>query len=244
MGGDFLNVIERWDSGNSTAAIKLSDNEMVALQAMVIDTIKSSLNGGAKVQDYGYLPVTAQEMFKVYSANEARGDKLFKDKKIIISGTIESISSSIGDVPIVSLKSGDMIRMVHVDFARKYRELAADLNKNQKVSFACVGGTVVIGMPSVKECKPIGAVVAELAKEKMSGLNEFIKNPKKDDNENAQLLAITRLSSKATNDFQSCKPDNLPCIAKQIDAYGKGKDLKVEFQSIKSELGLEAATAN
>lgn len=233
-------VADNKSAGNNEAANKFSANEMDALKALVKDDIKTNLTGGDSHYDYGYTPVTAQGIYKVYSANEARGDKTYKNKKLIVSGTVESVTSSIGDIPVISLKTGDMFNTVNVNMARKYRELATDLNKNQKVSFACVGGTVVIGMPSVRDCRPVDVVTSELTEGKMDELDRAIKNPGKVSKEDMILLSYIKLVSKATNDFQTCKTNDINCFNKKMDAYLKGKDRKKEGQAIKAELGFES----
>lgn len=221
--------------------IKLSENEMLAFKTMINDDIKTSFTNGDSLFDYGYLPVSAKEMFKTYSANEARGDKLYKDKKIIISGTIESISSSIGDIPVVNLKTGDMFRTVSVNFARKYRDVAADLDKNQNVSFACVGGTVVIGSPSVKDCVPLSVAISSVSQDKMKDVSKFLRNYKSSNDDKLMMITLmVKAVSNSTDDFKTCKPDELKCMEPVIKKIQKDKDSGKELISkAAQDLGIE-----
>lgn len=215
-------------SNNKSASskdLKLSSNDLIALKTMITDDVKVNFDGGESLLDYGYIPVTAKEMFKTYSENEARGDKKFKGKDVIISGSIESITSSIGDIPVVSLKTGDMFQTVNVNFSRKYRDIAVDLNKNQKVTFACVGGSVVIGMPSVRDCKPIDSVIDSIVNGKIDDMKSVIEDGHlKDDKNLLPIVLMIKAVGIKTDDFKTCKPDNIKCLKSQMEAIMKSKD--------------------
>ncbi|HEI8864201.1 TPA: OB-fold protein [Morganella morganii] len=207
-----------------SSSLSLTEDETVAVKALLKDDVTGNFDGGDSLYDYGYMPVTAKEMFKVYSANEARGDKTFKGKKIIISGVVDSISSSIGDIPVVSLKTGEMFQTVSVNFARKYRDTAIDLNKNQKVSFACVGGTVVIGMPSVRDCVPLNVAINEAVDDKMKDIENALRNHETTTDKGLlQIVVFAKAASKATDNFKSCKPDDINCISGKAKSIPKTK---------------------
>lgn len=215
---------DKVDDNKPSSSISLTDDEISAAKALIKDDVMNNFDGGESLYDYGYMPVTAKEMFKVYSANEARGDKTFKGKKIIISGVVDSISSSIGDIPVVSLKTGEMFQTVNVNFARKYRDTAIDLNKNQKVSFACVGGTVVIGMPSVRDCTPLNVAINEAVDNKMKDVESALRNHKTVTDKNLlSIITFAKSAGKVTDNFKSCKPDNINCISSKAESIPKAK---------------------
>lgn len=232
-------VINKNDESKSS--LSLTEDEIVAVKSILKDDVRVSFDNGDSLYDYGYMPVTAKEMFKAYSANEARGDKTFKGKKIIISGTIDSISSSIGDIPVVSLKTGEMFQTVNVNFARKYRDTAIDLNKNQKVSFACVGGTVVIGMPSVRDCTPLSVAIDEVVNDKMKDIENALRNHKTTDDKNAlTVVAFAKAAGKVTDNFKLCKPDNINCISGKVKLIPKEKGgFDALMKESADEMGIE-----
>jgi hypothetical protein len=94
--------------------------------------------------------IDAKSLFAIYEANEVAGDARFKDKRIIITGTIESINSGIGDEPTVLLKA-EQFQSVHLDGIDKNQ--AATLSKGQYISAECTGGGEIIGSPLMKDCK-------------------------------------------------------------------------------------------
>lgn len=217
-------VTDKVDENKSSPSISLTENEIAAVKAILKDDVRVSFDDGKSLYDYGYMPVTAKEMFKVYSANEARGDKTFKGNKIIISGVVDSISSSIGDIPVVSLKTGEMFQTVSVNFARKYRDTAIDLNKNQKVSFACIGGTVVMGMPSVRDCVPLNVAINEAVDGKMKDVENALRNHETTTDKGLlQIVVFAKAAGKATDNFKSCKPDDINCISGKVKSIPKAK---------------------
>ena len=224
VAGDEPSVAVNKNNESKASSISLTEDEISAVKALIRDDVTNNFDGGKSAYDYGYMLVTAKELFRVYSANEARGDKTYKGKKIIISGVVDSISSSIGDIPVVSLKTGEMFQTVSVNFARKYRDTAIELNKNQKVSFACVGGTVVLGMPSVRDCVPLNVAIDEIVDDKMKDVENALRNHRTTDDKNAlSMVVLAKAASKATDNFKSCKPDDINCIPGKAKSIPKAK---------------------
>ncbi|MBE8595285.1 OB-fold protein [Xenorhabdus sp. BG5] len=228
---------------SSKKAIKLTENELKVVKEMIHDEVENSFDGGSSQLDTEYLAVSAREMQKVYADNEARGDKIYKGKKIIVSGIIDSIDSSFGDIPVVTLKTGDMFNKVHVNFSKKYRDLAAELNKNQKVKYACVGSSVIIGSPSVRECTPVSVAVDELAEKLVSSANNALKNPSKASEYDKQIILFAKIASVATEDFKTCNAIDQKCLSSAISKYGED-NLKnnEEIKAVMEKLGVEPAT--
>ncbi|MDE9495864.1 hypothetical protein KKJ09_20345 [Xenorhabdus bovienii] len=227
-------------SSSSDNAVKFTENESKAIKDMIHDEVETAFNGGDTQLDTEYLVVSAGEMQKVYSANEAKGDKIYKGKKIIISGIVDSIDSSFGDIPVVTLKTGDMFNKVHVNFARKYRDIAAELNKNQKVKYACVGGSVIIGSPSVRDCTPISDAIDELVDSLASSVNKALKNPSKASEYDKGVILSVKLVSVVTNDFKVCNATDRKCLSSNLSKYGKD-NLKnnEEIKAIMEKLGID-----
>ncbi|MDC9597344.1 OB-fold protein [Xenorhabdus anantnagensis] len=224
---------------SSNNAIKFTENESKAINNMIHDEVETAFNGGDTQLDTEYLVVSAREMEKVYAANEAKGDKTYKSKKIIISGIVDSIDSSFGDIPVVTLKTGDIFNKVHVNFDRKYRDLAAELSKNQKVKYACVGGSVIIGSPSVRDCTPISVAIDELIDKLASSVSKALKNPSKANEYDKKIILFVKLASVVTNDFKTCSITDQKCFSSNLSKYGKD-NLKnnEELKAVIEKLGV------
>lgn len=191
-------------------AITTKEHQMVEL--LINNDVTSSLNGGKSMLATNYIQITAKELQKVYASNEARGDKNYKDKNIIITGIVKSIDSSIGDIPVISLKTDDMFNAVRLNLAKKYRSIAADLDKNQKVTFACVGDGVIIGSPTLTDCKPVPSEVSKITNDQMKLVNKFIKGDNKIPNDIKKIVLMVKLLGQETNDFAQCQEININCM--------------------------------
>lgn len=237
----FIAVSSEVSAGEAAKNNKLTDNEIIALKSLLLEDAKGNFEGDDSLFNYEYIPVSAKEMFKVYAANEVRGDKTYKNKKVIISGVVEKISSSIGDVPVVSLETGDNFRTVNLSFAKKYQDIAIDLNKNQKVTFACVGDTVVMGMPSVSDCKPVDIAIQEVVNNKIADSNKALNDPKSVDDKSIFVsLVMARAVGIVTDNFKSCKPDDINCMFEKINAMPKEKgDFQTLMRKTAEDMGVE-----
>lgn len=150
-----VNVFNKKDT---TSSLIITEKETTIIKALLNEDLSTFLDGGDSQFKYDYVVTTAKNMFSVYDKNQVKGDTSFKGKSIIISGVVDSINSGIGDIPYVVLKAGDMFDGVHLSFKKDYRTLAGDLNKGQKVTYACIGDSVIVGTPTLKNCQPTSVV--------------------------------------------------------------------------------------
>lgn len=155
-------------------------------------------------------------MQQTYANNEARGDKTYKGKNIIITGVVESIDSSIGDIPVISLKTGEMFSTVRLHLTKQYRDMAADLDKNQKITLACVGDSVIIGSPRLKDCKPVSSVASKITNEQMKLVNKFIKGNNEIPNDIKQVVLLAKVLGKETSDFSQCQEIDSKCMIDSV----------------------------
>jgi hypothetical protein len=231
------------DSSSKTASsknnIQLTDNESNVIQNIIRKDVNLGFNGGDSKLNTEYLVVTAKEMEDVYSSNQARGDKSYNDKKIIVSGIVASIDSSIGDIPFVTLKTNNMFNRVHINFAKEYRDLAADLDKNQKVRYACIGNGVMLGSPSLNECKPVSTAEDELVNKLVASVEKAIQKPAKASDNEKKLILFAKVASVVTDDFKTCDVKNVDCISASISKYNKDNlNNNEKIKEITKELGL------
>ncbi|WP_454209819.1 OB-fold protein [Providencia sp. Marseille-Q8014] len=213
----------------SESAIELSSNENEILNSLINDDIETSLTGGESLFSNNMIYSSAHDMREVYSKNEARGDKKFKGKDIIINGIVDNIHSGLGDIPQVHLKTKDKFHGVVLSFSKNYQDIPIDLDKNQEVAFYCKGDSVVVGSPTLKNCAPI-----EVAKEKIKNDidNSFqyaLKNPSKADKKQAQIISTIKYLSDKSNDMNECKTKDTNCFAELHKKYFKQKNAKEEL---------------
>ncbi|NUP06613.1 MAG: hypothetical protein HOW73_11210 [Polyangiaceae bacterium] len=95
--------------------------------------------------------VTAKELIDAYKKNEIAADEKYKGKKLEISGTIESIDSDFSNEPVIRIGSGELFESVACRGVSKKK--AADLNKGDKITLACLGDGEMLGQPQMEKCE-------------------------------------------------------------------------------------------
>ena len=73
----------------------------------------------------------------------------YKGKALLVSGTVDSISSDFMDKPVVQLSAKPFGFVQASDLPK---DVAASLKKGQKVTLACTGNGEVIGFPALSGC--------------------------------------------------------------------------------------------
>lgn len=219
------------------SVIELSSNENEILNSLINDDIETSLTGGESLFSNNIIYSSANDMRDVYSKNEARGDKKFKGKDIIISGVVDNIHSGIGDIPQVHLKTKDKFHGVVLSFSKDYQDIPIDLDKNQKVTFYCKGSSVVVGSPTLKNCAPVEVAKENIKSDIDNSFKYALKNPSKADKKQAQIISTIKYLSDKSNDMNECKNKDTSCFATLHKKYSKQKNAKEELIEKAKSLG-------
>jgi len=96
------------------------------------------------------IQVTATEYDKKYHDNEVAADNVYKDKKVAITGTVESINKDMLDDVYIQLTGGGEISMgvqCHLTDAQK----AATIKKGSEITIVGTGGGMMATIPQVKD---------------------------------------------------------------------------------------------
>lgn len=80
------------------------------------------------------IEVTAKQLFADYEANEIAADQKYKDKVVIVTGTVNDISKDIADDIYVTVKGDEMMGDIQCYFSKDHTNDAAQLKKEQKIS--------------------------------------------------------------------------------------------------------------
>lgn len=97
-------------------------------------------------------PVTAQEIFEAYDNNEVAADQQYKDKPLLVTGTVSGISSDFMDDAQVQLATSNEFMDVMASGDDTFNSAAATLSKGQKITMLCQGGGEVVGSPMLSDC--------------------------------------------------------------------------------------------
>lgn len=212
-----VNVFNKKDS---TSSFRLTEKEATIIKALLNEDFSTFLDGGESQFKYDYVVTTAKKIFSVYDKNQVKGDTSFKGKGVIISGIVGTINSGIGDIPYVVLKAGDMFDGVHISFKKDYRTLAGDLNKGQKVTYACTGDSVIVGTPTLKNCQPVQVVKNVIVENEFKKISDSMesKKPNKNTMTVYGMSAYMAILNEVNNN--KCKDTDVGCLIKLINAKG------------------------
>lgn len=134
--------------------------------------------GDVLQEKYGYKPVTAEQMFSTYDKNQIKGDKEYINQKLIVTGEIEQIKSSVGNKPVIFMKAGKKTVLSTVNAAFKYPDEDIDkivnLEKGQKLVLLCIGEGVVLSSPVVGNCEFTDNYQEEYKQRIDESINAFI----------------------------------------------------------------------
>ncbi len=119
-------------------------------------TAKDASKEGAPVVE-----VSASELSKSFQSNEAKAKLAYDDKLLKVTGSVKEIDLDITDNPVVRLRgSGDVQgmginsngKMTDVAINGLSKEVAADVNKGQKLVVTCTSIDEVLGAPQLSGC--------------------------------------------------------------------------------------------
>lgn len=93
------------------------------------------------------ISISAMELFRAYEENSVRADEQFKDKQLLVTGTIKSIGRDIVQTPYIAFETGNLILSVQCMFPGNAAEVGR-LNQGDQVTVAgtCDGklGNVIL----------------------------------------------------------------------------------------------------
>lgn len=96
------------------------------------------------------IAVSAMHLYADYSSNEITADSRYKDKALLISGTVRAIESDLHDEPHIQLAAGDFAT---VSISGLSVEEASELSKGSRIQVACIGDGEVLSFPTTRDCK-------------------------------------------------------------------------------------------
>lgn len=217
-----------------------TEREIQAFRVLLEDDINGYLDGNETALGGVYeenervkglkAKIPAESILKTYGENEVRGDKQYKGKEFIVSGTIKSIDSGMGDEPFITFATKDKysFNSVQARFKKSDQEKLIDLNKGQKVEIYCRGAGEVAGSPMLNNCQFVDkkGIVKEVVESYVQQTEKLKLGNVADVHEGIRMFAlILEAAAKKTNDFAGCKKEiEMGCLVKSINsAFKKGK---------------------
>jgi ribosomal protein L40E len=123
--------------------------------ARAIDTPPVAVSPGAPAARVvkGQTPeVSAADLWSAYSRDRLGTDRLYRDRSVLVNGTVRSVERNFeGDI-VVRLTTPDPLETVNATLATRTDPAINALTKGRAVSLLCVGRGALMGAPLLNSC--------------------------------------------------------------------------------------------
>ncbi len=98
------------------------------------------------------IEVSNAQLWKEYDANEVAADERYKDRSLLVSGSIESIDKDAFGNMVLHLKSPEMFANTMATLDDSQKANAMQLAKGQAVKVQCRGAGKILRSPNLRDC--------------------------------------------------------------------------------------------
>jgi len=96
--------------------------------------------------------VDASDLWLAYSRGALEADRRFKDRPLLVTGTVRSVDRDFEGRMVVRFNTGDALEAVNARVALRNDQAALAIVKGRRVSLACIGKGALIGAPLLGDC--------------------------------------------------------------------------------------------
>jgi hypothetical protein len=96
--------------------------------------------------------ISAADLWMAYSRDTAGAERRFRDRSVLVTGTIRSVDRDFEGRTAVRLSTGDAFETVNATMATRDDPALAGVSKGRPVSLLCVGRGVLMGAPRLGGC--------------------------------------------------------------------------------------------
>jgi hypothetical protein len=176
--------IVRTGSPDPTPAPALNKAAVKFAALALIDDLEVGQDGGNSM--FGTMPypdlmawtkidakTTARQYDIAYDSNEIAADNQYKGKKLLVSGTIDSIEKDVMDAGFLMLRAGNPVG-VRAELKSEAMVEAASFARGQKIDLVCTGGGRVAGIANLDDCQPYSDYLRNLDPSIESRIEDFL----------------------------------------------------------------------
>ncbi len=180
--------------------------QQLIVESLVTESIHANLQNpeftetmlGKQLADKfpGIKPVTADQLYAAYEQNELKADHLYKNKWVLLTGTIKKISSK-SDQPVVTFDVDKLVGWINATFANSNEVLEKlyELEKGQKATLICQGAGKRFEV-EVKDCELFDTFAENWTRHLVEHFFQAMEG-KGDKAENAEFVALALRVQKA-----------------------------------------------
>jgi hypothetical protein len=107
---------------------------------------------GTGVNKAHALEMSAADLWMEYARDPAGADRRFRDRPVVVSGTVRSIERDFDGRLMVRLSTGDALDTVNAKLAIRNDPAIAGVSKGRPLALECVGRGALIGAPLLGSC--------------------------------------------------------------------------------------------
>lgn len=100
----------------------------------------------------GATSVSAGDLWAAYVRNPGDADRRFRDRSLLVSGSVRSVDRDFDGRAMVRLSTGDPYESVNAKLATRNEATLAGMTKGKSVTLLCVGRGRLIGAPQLTGC--------------------------------------------------------------------------------------------
>jgi hypothetical protein len=100
----------------------------------------------------GVAEIAATDLWMAYSRDPVGTDRSFRDRPVLVTGTIRSIERDFRGRLQVRLNTGDAFETVNATMASRDNSTVAGAAKGRTISLLCQGQGMLIGAPLLGDC--------------------------------------------------------------------------------------------
>lgn len=178
-----------------------------------IDAMPLSV-GGKSVLGDDLIVGSALQVATEYENNEVAADQKLYKKKILLTGTINSINSG-DNQPYILLYTFNEFHSPQLRFRKGLIDRIASLQKNQRLSVVCEGDGAAIGVPMFKDCQFADDYASQRIVEIQKNANSFLQDQKPTDYISAVMSIMAIGIAKNLPNSSTCLTGTVGCV-KQI----------------------------
>lgn len=166
--------------GDTNSQLQLTESQNKLIHQIIVEDFlgwaydQNSVYGEMLIN--AYVQITAQKLFEDYNANEIKADNFYRNKNLVVTGTISSIDRGLSDSYFLSLATKDRFSTVQANFDEQYKDTLAELHKGSVYVIHCIGDGMLIRTPILKKCKPIADWASDEANKLLSKFPQVLKD--------------------------------------------------------------------
>ncbi len=220
-----LSFLSRRQRVAEEPVVELAENLLFEDQQASLKDEEAATPKQTAMKNFGIaLVVEAPQLAADYEANEVAADAKYKGGRILVSGTVNSISKDFADTPYVSLAGDQFLNDVQARFADEDLGTLAKMSKGQRVYFVCEVRERVITEVMLGNCLTVNSYTARARQASDKYVQDVLSGRQQINKRTAELIADLYVVTHLLPQQSSCFTQADDACEKEIQSAIKNAD--------------------